>query len=105
MAKGFSSVSFSGNVGGNIYTSKTFNGNSVCSFQVAIENRNGVVTWIRINVYGTFADVCINKLQKGMYICCSGQLMNRPENSNIVEVRADNIVFVDKKINNKPMET
>jgi single-stranded DNA-binding protein len=93
--KGTNKVWISGNIGGKIIHSQTRDGNPACSFSVASEQGNRPATWARVNCYGELASSLKNKLSKGAYLVCDGELMNRPgQYSELLEIRASNVTII-----------
>lgn len=94
MARGVNSWTGTGNVGGDILFGDTNRGDSFCSFQVACEDKMSEVTWVRCNAYGVLADICKKKLRRGGYVAVDGELMNRSDGPETVEVRCKEMVFL-----------
>ena len=62
-----------GNVGGRP-TSSEVNGNTVCNFNVAINDRNGNPQWFRISAWGRQAAACLKYIHKGKKVLVAGTL-------------------------------
>lgn len=91
--RGHNYVLLSGNIGGKVVVGHTNNNDPACSFSVASDDGDRA-TWVRINAYGSLANACSNKIQKGVYVSVAGELMNRAGRcGELTEVRARDIIF------------
>ena len=92
--RGFNQVWLSGNVGGKFVIGQTRDNNPACSFSIAAEDVSRGTTWVRINVYGSLAVRCQQKIGRGIYVSVLGELMNREGKfGELTEVRAKDICF------------
>lgn len=100
MALGRSHCSIIGNVGGNITFGHTGNGESCCSFSVAIERRypgrTSKTVWARCNLYGdTRVALYRERLVTGAYISVEGELMQREGDCGaLLEIKVQDILFL-----------
>jgi len=85
MAKGVNKVQLLGRLGRDPELRTTQNGTDVCSFSLATDesykDRSGNLVeraeWHRCVVWGQFASVCANALEKGSQVWVSGKLQTR----------------------------
>lgn len=107
--RGFNKVVLSGNVGNSIkYDETRTMGVSACTFQLASERHyssgRAVTVWVKINVYvSELVELCQKNLHRGIYVLVEGELMNRdgPELKELVEVRARDLIFPQKRETNR----
>lgn len=95
------SVHLSGNVGSFKFGVTRSKEEEVCTFTVASEKPDGIVTWVRVNVYGGNVSACRRFLRQGMRIVVEGELMNRyspAKDDKVLEVRCLEVYFVDREI-------
>jgi single-stranded DNA-binding protein len=79
-----------------MYTSKTGAGVTAYSMLVAVDSNKGGPVWVRVNVFGSLAKKCSDKIDKGDYVLVNGEMMERKVHENditLLEVRAKEIVF------------
>lgn len=95
MARGINAVSVSGNVGGDIAFGETNGGDPFCTFDLAVEDKNKHVTWVRVNIYGPIVDIARKRLARGGYVVVDGELMNHSNKSDL-EIRCEDIVFLQR---------
>jgi single-stranded DNA-binding protein len=88
-------VMMSGNVG-SVNIGKTGVGVSAFSMMLAIDQRNNETIWVRVNVYGSLAKKCADKVAKSDYVVVTGELMDRKKSNDdsvFLEVRAKEVIF------------
>lgn len=93
--RGINYIVFAGNVGGNVIYDTTGQGNECCSFQIASEDKNGFVTWCRVNAYSGLVNICHKRVSKGSYVIVTGNVMNREKSGNnqkLTEIKAVQII-------------
>jgi single-stranded DNA-binding protein len=92
---GINLVVLSGNVG-SVNQGKTGLNVTAFSMLLAVDSRNGETLWIRVNVYGTLAKKCSDKIEKGNYVVVVGEFMERKKSDSeatFIEVRAKEVIF------------
>lgn len=89
-SRGVNNFSGSGNVASPKFAS-TYSGEECASFVMVMEDKGRKTTTVRVNVYGGLVRVCRARLEKGVYVVVSGELMNRSE--RLTEVRAKDLAF------------
>jgi single-strand DNA-binding protein len=74
----YSKTTLIGNLGRDPELRYTPNGNAVCNFSVATNDRfNDKTEWHRIVVWGKIAEACNQHLSKGRRVCVEGKLQYR----------------------------
>jgi len=95
----------------------TGTGQSVCNFSVATNEswndqagqKQTRVTYHSIVVWGKLAELCNSYLRKGSKIFVEGRIQYREWESqdgtkrNATEIVSDNVIFLEKKINDNPV--
>lgn len=95
--RGLNVVVLSGNVGSIKFDKTRERNDEVCTFMLAIEKSKGLVTWVRVNVYGGMVTDCRNYLSKGKRVEVVGELMNRfsyNKEDTLTEVRCIEVKFI-----------
>jgi single-strand DNA-binding protein len=95
-------VSLIGNIGTDIELKTTPTGKNVCTFPLAVKDRERTL-WINIVAWNKTAELCEKYLMKGSQVGIEGRIAVREytnknnEKRKIVEVIADEITFIGKK--------
>lgn len=101
--RGINTCTLAGSVGGvEIGTSR--HGTPYVRFAMAVEDRRGEVTWLRVSGYRGIHDVCKDRLVTGMFVIIRGALVNVGSPNHIrVEVVAEELIFAGVGEVEKPM--
>lgn len=77
-----------GNLTADPQTRTTPNGNSVCSFTVAVNGRDNQATFFRVSAWNKLAELCQQYLAKGRKVLVTGPVSARAYQTNGGENRA-----------------
>lgn len=105
----FCKISIIGNLGGNPEIKDLTNDTCVCSFSVAVNEKQkknneyvSLTNWYRIVLFNNLAKIATDYLKKGSKVYIEGKLrINKFLNKNgeekqIIEIVGSNLVFLDK---------
>jgi len=89
-----------GNVGSRPISNEV-NGNTVCNFNVAVNDRNGKPEWFRVSAWGKQALACIKYVHKGKKVLVAGTLSaniytSRGEPKISLNIKANVVKFLTK---------
>jgi single-strand DNA-binding protein len=92
------SIVISGNIGKNAETRTTQSGDTVTSFNVAVEDRQGKeksTMWFSCSIWGKRGESLCQYLTKGGKVSVSGDLSTREnEGKTYLQIRADQITLL-----------
>ena len=92
------SIVISGNIGKDAETRTTQGGDSVTSFNVAVEDRQGKeksTLWFTCSLWGKRGDALSQYLTKGSKVSVSGDLSTREhEGKTYLQIRADQVTLM-----------
>jgi single-stranded DNA-binding protein len=90
MSRGINVVVLAGNVG-DCSESQSTKGDPAWTFSLAVEDRGGFATWVRVNAYSGLVQICRGRMEKGQFVIVRGELINR--SGGLVEVRAEEVIW------------
>ena len=101
MARGMNVWHGCGTVCSDVVYNDTRNGDKACGFRIAIHNPHKASLYIRVNSYGSHAEVCRKcELEKGDFVVIDGELMTRQGRDELLtEVRCRDLVIRKKNWN------
>ena len=74
----------------------TKSGKTVCTFTIAVNNRQGEATFFRVNAWEKRAEICSKHLSKGKKVYVSGPVSVSTYQANNGETRASMDVLADE---------
>jgi single-strand DNA-binding protein len=94
-------ITIAGNIGKDAETRTTQGGETVTSFNVAVEDRTGkekATMWFRCSLWGKRGPALAPYLTKGGKVCVAGDLSAREhEGKTYLEIRADQVTLMGGK--------
>lgn len=94
-------ITIAGNIGKDAETRTTQGGDTVTSFNVAVEERTGkekTTIWFSCSLWGKRGDALVQYLTKGSKVAVSGDLSTREhEGKTYLQVRADQVTLMGGK--------
>ena len=92
------SIVIAGNIGKDAVTRQTQGGDAVCSFSVAVEERQGREKrsiWFDCSIWGKRGEALVQYLTKGTRVAVSGDLSTREhDGKTYLSVRADQVTLL-----------
>lgn len=80
-----------GNVGEASKGRLSKKGEPVVEFTLAVEDRGGFTTWVKVNAYGGLVPICEGRMVSGDYVVVRGELINK--SGGVLEVRAEEVIW------------
>jgi single-strand DNA-binding protein len=94
-------ITIAGNIGKDAETRTTQGGDSVTSFNVAVEDRAGkekATLWFSCSLWGKRGDALAQYLTKGSKVCVAGDLSTREhEGKTYLQIRVDQVSLMGGK--------
>jgi single-strand DNA-binding protein len=94
-------ITIAGNIGKDAETRTTQGGDSVTSFNVAVEDRAGkekTTLWFTCSLWGKRGDALAQYLTKGSKVAVSGDMSTREyEGKTYLQIRADQVTLMGGK--------